>query len=71
MLTEGLKFRRRIRADKEMHFFFAALPQQRQGMQSGACLQRGMQDIRKGLLRFDRRAVQLQLTRRRRSYNVD
>ena len=28
MLVEGLKSRRRIRADKEMHFLFAALPQQ-------------------------------------------
>lgn len=63
MLVKWLKGRGRIWTHKEMHFLLAALPHQRQGVQSGARLQGRMKDIREGLFGLDEDTVQLELSR--------
>ena len=53
MLVEGLKGRGRIRTNKEMHFLFAALPEQNQRVQARGRLQCGVKHIRKRLFGLD------------------
>ena len=53
MLVKGLKTCRMIWTHKEMHFLLSALPHQNQRVQSGARLQRGVQNIGKGLFGLD------------------
>jgi hypothetical protein len=71
MLVKELKAHGRIRADKKVHFLPAALPHQRECVQSGRRLQRGVQDIRERLFVLDRCAIELQPSRRRRGNYID
>jgi len=65
MLVERLKGRGRIRTDIKMHFFFAALPQQNQRVQTRGRLQHGVKYIGKGLFGLDGGAVKQEFSRRR------
>ena len=64
MLVKRLKRRGRIRTDKEMHFLFAALPQQNQRVQARGRFQCGVKHVWKGPFGLDE-AVQLEFSRRR------
>ena len=71
MLVKRLKNRGRIRTHKEMHFLFAALPQQNQRVLAGGRLQCGVKHIRKGLLGLDGYTVKLKFSRWRGGNQVD
>jgi hypothetical protein len=71
MLVKRLKSRWRIRANKEVHFLFAALPQQSQRVQARRRLQRGMKHIWKGLFGLDQVAIELEFSRRRGGNQID
>lgn len=71
MLMKGLKGGWRIRTDKEMRFFFAAVPQENQRVQARGCFQCGVKHIWKGLLGLNREAVQLEFSRRRGRNQID
>jgi hypothetical protein len=64
MLVTGLKTHGRIRAAEEARFLAAALPHQRERVQSWHRLQRGVPDIREWLFVLDRSAFELQLSQR-------
>ena len=64
MLVKWLKGRGRIRTDKEMHFLFAAVPQQNQRVQAGGRFQCGVKHVWKGLLGLNYETVQLEFSRR-------
>jgi hypothetical protein len=71
MLVKRLKRRRRIRTHKEMHFLFAAFPQQNQRVQARGRFKYGVKHIWKGLFGLDEDAVQLEFARRRGSNQIN
>jgi hypothetical protein len=64
MLVKGLKCGWRIRTNKEMHFLFAAVPQENQRVQARGRFQCGVKHVWKGLLGLDNETVQLEFSRR-------
>jgi hypothetical protein len=71
MLVKGLKRRRRIWSNEEVHFLFAAVPQQNHRVQARRRFQCGVEHIRKGLLGRDGDTIELEFSRRRRGNQID
>ena len=71
VLGEGLVLRRRVLADKEIHFLAAPLPNQRQGMLARVSLRRSMKNVGEGFFRNHWHAVELELPRRRGGHDVN
>ena len=63
MLVKRLKRRWRIRTNEEMHFLFAAFPEEDQRVQARRRVQCGMKHIGKGLIGLDEDAIQLEFSR--------
>ena len=71
MLVKRLKGCGRIRANKKMHFLFAALPLQNQRVQARRRLQCGVKHIWKGLFGLDDGPIELEFSGRRGSNQIN